>query len=87
MQEIPDYRIWLPLRKAAEKLGVSVDTIGRRAIPYQPEHVPLKIRYKMLLLNENESDPERRYLEEDLEAMLVVPPQLKRPGARKLFNK
>jgi hypothetical protein len=63
-------RNWLSRKGAAEKLDVSVDTIERRAIPWQDEPVPGKLRYKHLKLGE-ETRQERRYCEEDLEALLV----------------
>jgi hypothetical protein len=47
-----------------------VDTIERRAIPWQDDPVPGKLRYKHLKLGE-ETRQERRYCEEDLEALLV----------------
>jgi hypothetical protein len=63
-------RNWLSRKGAAEKLDVSVDTIDRRAIPWQEDPVPGKLRYKYLKLGE-ETRQERRYCEEDLEALLV----------------
>ena len=63
-------RNWLSRKGAAEKLDVSVDTIERRAIHWQDEPVPGKLRYKYLKLGE-ETRQERRYCEEDLEALLV----------------
>ena len=63
-------RNWLSRKGAAEKLNVSVDTIERRAIPWQDDPVPGKLRYKCLKLGE-ETRQDRRYCEEDLEALLV----------------
>ena len=63
-------RNWLSRKGAAEKLDVSVDTIERRVIPWQDEPVPGKLRYKYLKLGE-ETRQQRRYCEEDLEALLV----------------
>ena len=63
-------RNWLSRKGAAEKLDVSVDTIERRAIPWQDYPVPGRLRYKYLKLGE-ETRQERRYCEEDLEALLV----------------
>jgi len=63
-------RNWLSRKGAAEKLDVSVDTIERRAIPWQDDPVLGKLRYKHLKLGE-ETRQERRYCEEDLEALLV----------------
>ena len=61
---------WLSRKSATEKLDVSVDTIERRAISWQDVPVPGKLRYKSLKLGE-ETRQERRYCEEDLEALLV----------------
>ena len=63
-------RNWLSRKGAAEKLNVSVDTIERRAIPWQDDPVPGKLRYKCLKLGE-ETRQDRRYCEEDLQALLV----------------
>ena len=63
-------RNWLSRKGAAEKLDVSVDTIERRAIPWQDEPVLGKLRYKYLKLGE-ETRQDRRYCEEDLDALLV----------------
>ena len=63
-------RNWLSRKGAAEKLDVSVDTIERRAIPWQDEPVSGKLRYKFLKLGE-ETRQDRRYCEEDVEALLV----------------
>lgn len=61
--------MWLRGKDAAEHLGVSRDTIERRAVPWKASSVPHRIRYKMLALDE-ESEPVRRYYLPDLEAML-----------------
>ena len=45
-------RNWLSRKGAAEKLDVSVDTVERRAIPWQDDPVPGKLRYKYLKLEE-----------------------------------
>ena len=63
-------RNWLSRKGAAEKLNVSVDTIERRAIPWQDDPVPGKLRYKCLKLGE-ETRQDRRYCEEDLQALLA----------------
>lgn len=62
--------IWLSRKQAAHKISVSVDTIDRRAIPWQEEPVPHRIRYKLLRLDDD-TRQERRYFEPDLEALLV----------------
>ena len=61
---------WLSRKGAAEKLDVSLDTIERRAIPWQDEPLAGKLRYKYLKLGD-ETRQDRRYCEEDVEALLV----------------
>jgi hypothetical protein len=63
-------RNWLSRRGAAEKLDVSVDTVERRAIPWQEEPVTGRLRYKYLKLGD-QTRQDRRYCEEDLDALLV----------------
>jgi hypothetical protein len=63
--------IWLSRKDAAKKLSVSVDTIERRAIPWQEERTPFRVRFKLLSLGEN-TRAERRYFEPDLEALLLA---------------
>jgi hypothetical protein len=48
-----------------------VDSIQRRAIWWQDEPVPGKLRYKLLKLGEN-TRRERRFFEPDVEALLVL---------------
>ena len=45
-------KIWLSRNDAAKKISVSPDTIERRAIPWQEERVPNRIRFKLLKLGE-----------------------------------
>jgi hypothetical protein len=61
--------IWLSRREAARKISVSGDTIERRAIPWQDEPVPGKIRWQFLKLGQN-TWRDRRYFEPDIEAFL-----------------
>jgi hypothetical protein len=63
-------RNWLSRRGATEKLDVSVDTVERRAIPWQDEPVTGRLRYKYLKLGD-QTRQDRRYCEEDLDALLV----------------
>jgi len=42
--------IWLSIKAAAAKVSVSVDTINRRALEWQDEPVPGRIRFKRLKL-------------------------------------
>ena len=46
--------IWLSLKAAAAKISVSVDTINRRALEWQDEPVPGRIRFKRLKLGEDQ---------------------------------
>ena len=62
---------WLSRREAARKISVSTDTIERRSVPWRPEPVPGKLRYKLLKLGED-TWRERRYFEPDVEALLEV---------------
>ena len=62
---------WLSRKDAADKISVSVDTIERRALPWQEHSVRGKIRFKLLRLAED-TRQERRYYEPDVEALLVV---------------
>jgi hypothetical protein len=63
---------WLTKKEAAQHLRVSVDTIERRALPWQLHHQPFKIRYKHLLLGED-SEPRPRFFKPDVDAMLHQP--------------
>jgi hypothetical protein len=69
-----DFGRWLPLGDAARYLGVSPDTILRRAAPFDPENpgewVQYTVRWKYLELGEG-TRRDRRYLVDDLERMLV----------------
>ena len=62
---------WLSRKDAAKKVSVSVDTIERRAVPWQDQRVPNRIRFKLLKLAED-TRQERRYFEPDVEALLVA---------------
>lgn len=62
---------WLSRKEAAKKVSVSGDTIERRAVPWQGERVPDRIRFKLLRLGED-TRQERRYFEPDVEALLVA---------------
>lgn len=77
-------RVWLTVAHAAAKLDVSEDTIYRREIPWQDDHVPGKIRSKDLFLDKAKKEG-KRFLEDDLEAMLSIPRALEQPNRRKLF--
>src|ERR1035441_6353252 len=60
---------WVSLGTAAALIDVSKDTILRRAVPWQLERVPNRIRFKLLKLDPG-TRQERRYLARDLEALL-----------------
>jgi hypothetical protein len=61
--------IWLSRKDAIRKISVSVDTVERRAVPWQEQRVPQQIRFKLLKLAED-TRQERRYFEPDVEALL-----------------
>jgi hypothetical protein len=61
---------WLSRKDAAQKISVSVDTVERRAVPWQDKRVHQRIRFKLLKLAED-TRQERRYFEPDVEALLV----------------
>lgn len=79
---------WMTKVQAANHLGLSVDTIERRGIPWQSEPVKFRLRLKYLVLGEDgkgeSTRPLPRYFREDVEALLVIPKITKR--ARKLFE-
>ena len=62
---------WLSRKDAAKKISVSVDTVERRAHPWQDDRVLGRIRFKLLRLGED-TRQERRYFEPDVEALLVA---------------
>ena len=61
--------MWFRGKEGSEFVGISRDTLERRAIPWQPQPVPYKVRYKLLVLDEG-AQPVRRYYRPDLEALL-----------------
>jgi hypothetical protein len=74
--------IWLSAKDAGKKISRHPDTINRRGIPWPPEgkyghhpdeRIPYKLRFKYLVMDEG-GEPEKRYFEPDLEAMLQDPP-------------
>jgi integrase len=54
-------------------IDVSTDTILRRAVPWQPEPVRHRIRYKLLVLDTG-TRQERRYFASDVESLLSANP-------------
>jgi hypothetical protein len=65
-------KVWLRCSEMCAYLGVSRPTIERRRVPYQPDFVPHRIRYKELLLDEGGTS-EPRYFKPDADAMLRDP--------------
>ena len=57
---------WLSRKDAAKKISVSVDTVERRAVSWQDQRVPQRIRFKLLKLAED-TRQEHRYFEPDVE--------------------
>ena len=70
---------WLTKREAADHLAVSVSTIERNRIPWQPDAVPKKIRAKTLSINGRP-----RFYGPDVEAMLEEKP---RSAFQKVFGR
>jgi hypothetical protein len=66
---------WYAVAGAAAKLDCSTSSIERRAVEWQDEPVPFRFRY-LLLVWDAGGEPERRYLESDLEAVLHEPKRL-----------
>jgi hypothetical protein len=60
---------WVSLGTSAALIDVSNDTILRRAVLWQLERVPSRIRYKLLKLDIG-TRQERRHLAPDVEALL-----------------
>jgi hypothetical protein len=77
-------RAWLSVDDVAKKLSISPESVYRRAIPWQADPIPHIIRWKILKLDED-TEEGRRFLGEDIEAMLFDPPKMEQPGRRKLF--
>jgi hypothetical protein len=75
--------IWLSAREAARKLSTSHDTINRRGVPWQPFPIRYRMRFKFMVLDEG-GEPEKRYYEPDVEAMLLEPDQLPKASQRRL---
>ncbi len=62
--------MWMRAKDAGGYLGVSRDTIERRALAWQDEPVKGRIRFKLLQL---EGEPVRRYFKADVDALLRNP--------------
>lgn len=60
--------MWLGGRDAGAYLGYSRDWVEIRAIKWQPEHVPGRVRYK-----KNRQNGDRKYYVPDLEWFLESP--------------
>lgn len=71
-------RRWLKSKHVASLLGISSDTVERRALPWQPLPVPQRLRYKLLRLDPA-AEPERRYYLPDAVRLLQTPPTHARP--------
>jgi len=70
---IEDPRVWLSGKDAGLYIGRSRDAVEKRAVPWQDDYVPKKIRYKLLQMDEG-GEAERRYFKFDFDHWLVVPP-------------
>ena len=69
MKDRIQWNVWLSRREAGKKLSVSPDTVERRGVEWQDEPVPHRVRYRFLVLDED-AEPERRYYEPDVEALI-----------------
>ena len=66
---------WISKREAANRVGVSTDTIERRAIPRQDRPVMFKLRYKLLQLGPQSDGSGAAFLSSPTsEASLYDPP-------------
>jgi hypothetical protein len=65
MHDVGDIAMWLGSKEAGRYLGFSADWVEVRAIPWQPEYVEGRIRYKT-----SKTDGRRRYYVRDLEGQL-----------------
>lgn len=78
-----DSEEWLSVSDAAKKLSCSAPSIERRAIEWREQPVPFKFRYVYLVWDEG-GEPERRYCEADLNAVLFTPDRLPRASKARL---
>jgi hypothetical protein len=67
-------------------LGFSRDYIEDRAIPWQEDYLPFKVRYKHAI-GEPGGQPTRRYYRPDLDALLASPKTPSRGVYRPRFQK
>lgn len=74
---------WLSVSEAAKKLSCSAPSIERRAVEWKDQAVPFKFRYVYLVWDEG-GEPERRYCEDDLNAVLFTPDRLPRASKARL---
>ncbi len=79
--------IWLSAKEAAKKISRSVDTVNRRGVAWPPEgeyghnleeRIPYKLRWKGLRMDPD-GEPEKRFLEDDVEALLEEPTPPRQP--------
>ena len=66
--------MWMRVIDAASFLGLSSNAVEERAIPWQDEPMPHRLRYKLLVL-EADAKPRRRCFRQDVEALLRNPPR------------
>jgi hypothetical protein len=67
--------IWLSRKEAAKQFFISVDSVRRRAIPWDDDFVEGKIRWKWLVLDAT-GRKLRRYFRPDVAAMMPKPQRL-----------
>jgi hypothetical protein len=86
--EIDPNERWVKCSTLCHYLDISDDTVTRRAIPWQDDHVPYKFRWKEFPLDEDK-EPEKRYYFPDGLAFLRNPPPAHRPqllGVKPAFH-
>ena len=72
--------MWLSRKEAAKQFFISVDSVRRRAIPWDDDFVEEKIRWKWLVLDAN-GRKLRRYFRPDVAATTPKPQPLERCDA------
>jgi len=83
---LPEIATWLGGKEAGMYIGFSRDYVEDRAVPWQDDLIPFKVRFKHVIGNEG-AEPVRRYYRPDLDALLVNPQTPSRGAYRPRFNK
>ena len=83
---LAEIAMWLGGKEAAMYIGFSRDYVEARAIPWQDDYLPFRVRYKHAI-GEQGGQPTRRYYRPDLDALLVNPKTPSRSLYRPRFQK